>query len=192
MRPGGFLFECEPKDKANEGGCGAKFAVSIEGGMNETNNLFSAMMAALGMVLADFYGHLAPWLLLGMGLVFADLRFGILAARARKEEIRPSRAWRRTLNKMVDYLCWVTLAEMCSRTFGITLGAPVVSIAMLFVIYGIELNSCVNNYLEYKGIKKKWNFFRLVGKEDLLEERPEESETTNENEDAVAADKGLD
>ncbi|MBP3511161.1 MAG: hypothetical protein J6K19_03870 [Prevotella sp.] len=160
--------------------------------MNETNNLFSAMMAALGMVLADFYGHLAPWLLLGMGLVFADLRFGILAARARKEEIRPSRAWRRTLNKMVDYLCWVTLAEMCSRTFGITLGAPVVSIAMLFVIYGIELNSCVNNYLEYKGIKKKWNFFRLVGKEDLLEERPEESETTNENEDAVAADKGLD
>ncbi len=65
--------------------------------MNETNNLFSAAMAALGMVLADFYGHLAPWLLLGMVLVFVDLRFGVLAARARKEEIRPSRAWRRTL-----------------------------------------------------------------------------------------------
>ena len=60
--------------------------------MNETNNLFSAAMAALGMVLADFYGHLAPWLLLGMVLVFVDLRFGVLAARVRGEEIRPSRA----------------------------------------------------------------------------------------------------
>lgn len=129
------------------------------------------MMAAIGMVLADFYGHLAPWLLLGMVLVFVDLRFGLLAAKARKEDIRPSRAWRRTFNKMVDYLCWVTLAEVCSRTFGLAIGAPIVSIAMLFAIYGIELNSCVNNYLEYKGIKKKWNFFKLVGKENLLEEK---------------------
>ena len=143
--------------------------------MNETNNLFSAAMAALGMVLADFYGHLAPWLLLGMVLVFVELRFGVLAARVRGEEIRPSRAWRRTLNKMVDYLCWVTLAEVCSRTFGITLGTPLVSMAMLFIIYGIELNSCVNNYLEYKGIKKKWNFFRLVGKDNLLEDKEKTS-----------------
>ena len=129
-------------------------------------------MAALGMVLADFYGHLAPWLLLGGVLVIVDLRFGLLAAKAREEDIRLSRAWRRTLNKMVDYLCWVTLAEVCSKTFGVSLGTPVVSIAMLFVIYGIELNSCVNNYLEYKGIKKKWNFFKLVGKEDLLQNKP--------------------
>lgn len=143
--------------------------------MTETNNLFSAAMAALGMVLSEFYSHLAPWLMLGMVLVLVDLRFGILAAKKRKEEIRPSRAWRRTVNKMVDYLCWVTLAEVCSRTFGITIGMPVVSMAMLFVIYGIELNSCVNNYLEYKGIKKTWNFFRLVGKDDLLEDAKEQS-----------------
>lgn len=145
--------------------------------MNETNSLFSATLAALGMVLSEFYAHLAPWLMLGGVLVLVDLRFGLLAAKARKEEIRPSRAWRRTVNKMVDYLCWVTLAEVCSRTFGITLGAPLVSMAMLFVIYGIELNSCVNNYLEYKGIKKKWNFFKLVGKEDLLEEKSPEVQT---------------
>lgn len=149
--------------------------------MNETNNLFSATMAALGMSLSGFYGHLAPWLMLGMVLVIVDLRFGLLAAKARKEDIRPSRAWRRTFNKMVDYLCWVTLAEVCSRTFGITIGAPVVSMAMLFIIYGIELNSCVNNYLEYNGIKKKWNFFKLVGKENLLEDSSTESETDKSN-----------
>ena len=48
-------------------------------------------MAAIGMVLSEFYAHLAPWLLLGMVIVLVDLRFGILAAKKRKEEIRPSR-----------------------------------------------------------------------------------------------------
>lgn len=151
--------------------------------MTDSNNLLSASMAAVGMAMSEFYGHLAPWLFLGLVLVLVDLRFGLLAAKARKEEIRPSRAWRRTLNKAVDYLCWVTLAEMCSRTFGVSMDSPIVGMAMLFIIYGIELNSCVNNYLEYKGIKKKWNFFKLVNREELLEDKePPENQSTNQNE----------
>lgn len=145
----------------------------------ESSNIFASFTAAMGCLIANFYAHLAPWLLLGLVLVLVDLRFGLLASKRRGEEIRPSRACRRTINKVIDYLCWVTLAELCSRTFGITLGAPVVSMAMLVVIYGIELNSCVNNYLEYKGINKKWNFFRLTNKENLLEEK-----TTGANEKA--------
>lgn len=138
-------------------------------------------MAAVGMAMSEFYGNLAPWLFLGLVLVMVDLRFGLLAAKARKEEIRPSRAWRRTLNKAVDYLCWVTLAEVCSRTFGVTMGSPIVGMGMLFIIYGIELNSCVNNYFDYKGIKKKWNFFKLVNKEEPLEDQ-EPSESANQKE----------
>ena len=42
------------------------------------------------------------------------------------------------------------------------------------IVYGIEINSCVNNYLEYKGIKKKFNFYKLVGKEELLDDVTEE------------------
>lgn len=142
-----------------------------------TNTLFSAAMAAIGAVIAEFYEHLAPWLLLGMVLVIADLRFGILAAKKRGEKIRTSRAVRRTINKMIDYLCWVTVAEVCSRTFGVSIGVPVVSLAVLFIIYGIELSSCVNNYLEYKGARKKFNFFRLVGREELLEDMEDETGT---------------
>lgn len=136
----------------------------------DSSNLLSSIMAAAGCMIANFYSHLAPWLLLGLALVMVDLRFGLLASKRRGDPIRASRACRRTINKMVDYLCWVTLAELCSQTFGITLGTPVVSMAMLFVIYGIEINSCVNNYLEYKGINKKWNFFKLTKREDLLED----------------------
>lgn len=141
--------------------------------MND-NNLFSSIFAVLGASITSFYAHLAPWLLLGMILVIADLRFGIMAAKKRGEKIRLSRAIRRTINKMVDYLCWVTLAEVCSMTFEITIGVPIISMGMLFIIYGIEINSCVNNYLEYKGIKKKFNFYKLVGKEELLDDVVEE------------------
>ena len=142
--------------------------------MTETNNLFQAAVASAGTLITSFYSHLAPWLVLGLVLVLVDLRYGVLAARVRGEEIRLSRAWRRTINKMIDYLCWVTVAELMSRTFAVSLGAPVVSMTMLFIIYGIEISSCVNNYFEYKGVRKRFNFWKLIDRkdiEDVLEEK---------------------
>ncbi|MDE6116927.1 MAG: phage holin family protein [Duncaniella sp.] len=135
--------------------------------MTETSNMFQAAVAAIGTIIANFYSHLAPWLLLGMVLVLVDLRYGVMAARVRGEEIRFSRAWRRTINKMIDYLCWVTVAELMSRTFAVSLGAPVVSMSMLFIIYGIEISSCVNNYFEYKGVRKRFNFWKLLVRQDV-------------------------
>lgn len=135
--------------------------------MTDANNIFATAVTAIGAVIADFYSHLAPWLLLGMVLVLVDLRYGVLAARRRGENIRFSRAWRRTINKMLDYLCWVTVAELISRTFAVSLGVPVVSISMLFVIYGIEVSSCVNNYFEYKGIRKRFNFWKLLNRKEI-------------------------
>ena len=132
-----------------------------------------SIIAAVMSVIADFYAHLAPWLLLGLVLCFVDLRFGVMAAIKRGEEIRLRRMWRRTINKMIDYLCWVTVAEACSLTFAPNLGVSVISVAVLFLVYGIEINSCVNNYLEYKGIRKKFNFWKLVKRpefEDALED----------------------
>ena len=137
--------------------------------MEESNNLFAAAMSAIGATIANFYTHLAPWLLLGAVLVLVDLRFGILAARRRGETIRTSRAVRRTVNKMMDYLCWVTVAELASRTFGVTIGVPVVSMGTLFVIYAIEFNSCMNNYFEYKGVKGRFDIWRLIRRRNVSE-----------------------
>ena len=138
--------------------------------MDDNNNIIATFLTALGMAITDFYSHLAPWLFLGLVLVLVDLRFGILAARTRGETIRPSRAVRRTINKSIDYLSWVTVAELASRTFGVTLGVPVVSMGTLFVIYAIEFNSCMNNYLEYKGIKVKFDIWRILRKKSIREE----------------------
>lgn len=137
--------------------------------MTDTNNMIATFFAAMGIVISDFYAHLSGWLLFGAALVVVDLRFGILASKKRGEEIRPSRAVRRTVNKMVDYLSWVTLAELASRTFGVTIGVPVVSMGTLFIIYAIEFNSCMNNYFEYKGIKGKFDVWKLIKRKDMAE-----------------------
>ena len=126
---------------------------------------------------------IAAALLLGAVLVLVDLRFGILAARTRGETIRSSRAVRRTVNKMMDYLCWVTVAELASRTFGVTIGVPVVSMGTLFVIYAIEFNSCMNNYFEYKGIKGKfdiWRLFRRRNVSEMIDDATGEAEESEE------------
>ncbi len=135
--------------------------------MTDSNNILATIFTAIGMAITEFYSHLAPWLLLGLVLVLVDLRFGILASLKRGETIRTSRAVRRTINKTIDYLSWVTLAELASRTFGVTLGVPVVSMGTLFVIYAIEFNSCMNNYFEYKGIKGKFDIWRLIRKKNV-------------------------
>lgn len=125
-------------------------------------SLFTSAFAGLSVAIAGFYGHLAWWLVLGLALVLNDLRFGIKAARVRGEEIRFSRAWRRTVNKTVDYLGWVTVAELLWRTVGTEIGKPVASLGVLFFIYGIELSSCINNYLQYKGLPWRFDFWKLL------------------------------
>lgn len=133
------------------------------------NNIIATFFTAMGIVVSEFYAHLSGWLLFGFALVVVDLRFGIMASRKRGEKIRPSRAVRRTINKTIDYLSWVTLAELASRTFGVAIGAPVVSLGTLFVIYAIEFNSCMNNYLEYKGIKGKFDIWELLRRRNITD-----------------------
>lgn len=153
--------------------------------MEHDSNILSTFMALLGATIANFYSHLTPWLLLGAVALLVDLRFGIKAAKARGETVRTSRAIRRTLNKAIDYLGIVTLAEMLSRTFGVSLGVPIVSMGMLFIIYGIELSSILNNYFEYKGLPWKFNLLKFLRKKSELAESIEEGETEQEAEDST-------
>lgn len=128
-----------------------------------TTNLLTALREAL----AGFYAPLVPWLLFALIIIITDLRFGIKKAVKRGEEVRGSTAWRRTINKIADYFCWVTLAGLCGRSIGEVLGIPVVSMGILLIVYGIEISSCLNNYFEYKGINKRLNFWKLINRTDI-------------------------
>lgn len=112
----------------------------------------------------DFIEPLKWFMLLGIILILADLRFGITAAKKRGERIRFSRAGRRTINKIVDYLCWILLAGAMGKTFGMSFDLPILPAAVLLVIYGFEINSCYGNYFEAHGKKVKVNIFKYLSK----------------------------
>lgn len=136
-------------------------------------------MATVISPFVEFYQALAPFLILALVLIVADTRFGVEASIKRGETFRPSRMMRRAINKLVDYICWITLAGVVGNAFGSVLGIPVLSALILLVVYGIELTSCFNNYFEFKGINKKINIWKLFGKKELegvIEDKPQENE----------------
>lgn len=136
----------------------------------QERNIIGGFTAVLISPMVDFYTVLVPYLILAMVLIILDLRWGLAAARVRHETIRTSRAWRRTINKMVDYICWVTLAGLFGQAFGEILGIPILAAVMMLVIYGIELNSCFSNYFAARGMKLKINVFRFLSKRaDIIE-----------------------
>ena len=142
----------------------------------QERNIINGTTTAVVAPLVCFYNSLIPFLLLAVVLIVVDSRFGVAAARKRGEPIRTSRKWRRAINKLVDYICWVTLAGMFGEAFGEILGIPILSALILLIVYGIEISSCFNNYFEAKGIKKKVNIFKLFNRtevENCIEDVPD-------------------
>ena len=145
--------------------------------MEETGILskLSAVMLSTGL---EFMEPLRYYLLLGFILILVDLRFGIKAAKMRKESIRFSRALRRTLNKAFDYLCWIFLAGAIGATFSVPFNITTIPAMVMLVVYGIEINSCFSNYFESKGKKIKVDIFKFFTKKtDII--NVEEKEDNN-------------
>ncbi len=127
-------------------------------------------MATLMSGFMDFIEPLKWFMLLAVILIIADLRFGIAAAKKRGEQIRFSRAGRRTINKIVDYLCWILLAGAIGKAFGLPFDIPILPAIVLLVIYGFEINSCYGNYFEAHGKKVKVNIFKYFSKKaDIID-----------------------
>ncbi len=128
------------------------------------------MAAAILGELHDFAEPLKWLMLLGLVLLLTDLRFGIRASRHRGDDVRASRAVRRTINKAVDYICWVLLAGSIGATFGESFGVKILPILVMLVIYGVEINSCFSNYFEIKGSPLKVDVFKwFARKADIIE-----------------------
>ena len=117
-------------------------------------------------------GMLASWLTSFIEFV-EPVKWFIEASKKRGETIRRSRAIRRTVNKMIDYICWILVATSFGAAFGQPFGIPILPAIVLFVIYGCEINSCFNNYFEAHGKKLRINVFKWArSKSDIIE--PEE------------------
>lgn len=124
----------------------------------QDRNIIAAATSMSLMPFIEFYETLTPYIILAIVLILADSRFGVEAAQKRGETIRQSRKWRRAINKLVDYICWISLAGVFSNAYSDVLDIPALSGVVLLIVYAIEITSCFNNYFEVKGIKLRLSF----------------------------------
>lgn len=134
----------------------------------DERNVIGGVTASVLSGLFEFAEPLRWLMVLGCVLIVADLRFGIRAARVRGEKIRPSRAVRRTINKAVDYICWILLAGSIGATFGDSVGVHILPFLVMIIIYGVEINSCFANYFETKGTPLRVDIFKWVERKTPL------------------------
>lgn len=149
----------------------------------QERNIIGGFTAAVLTPFVEGWQRIIWFLILAIILILGDLRFGIAAAKKRGEHIRPSRAVRRSLNKLVDYICWLSIATVVGINFGSVFGLPLLSVIIMAVVCIIEMSSIVDNYLEYKGIKKKINVIKLLAKLFRKPELEEVLEPTEEQEE---------
>lgn len=128
----------------------------------------------LAVFLSEFFAFLTPlkWLAFcGIILIIADLRFGIMASKKRGEKIRTSRAIRRSVNKLIDYTCWVLLACALEHTFAVPFHIPLMPTLVMLIVYGVEIDSIFSNYFEYRDINIKVSIVEFIKKKigDLFE-----------------------
>ena len=124
--------------------------------------------------------RMIPYAVPALVIIALDLLYGIKAAKHRKERVRFSTACRRTVSKIVSYICWLILAS----TLALSFGKDWIEWFVLALVYGNEFASIVGNYLETKGIEFSFvNLYRWVLK--LIAGKAGEAMDTAEAEEII-------
>lgn len=124
-------------------------ALAVESGISATVVAF-LQTAVLRMI---------PYSVPAFVIILLDLLYGVKAAKYRGEKVRFSTAVRRTISKIVGYICWLILAS----TLAIAFQKDWIEWAVLGIVYVNELASIIGNYLETKGIEFSFvGFYRWI------------------------------
>ena len=131
-----------------------------------TQSLFKTSMIGLFGECTQIIYDLRWMILLAIILILSDLWFGISASRVQDIVIRKSRAGRRTLNKLVDYICYILLGAVLGKAIGEPYGMNpiVVSITVMVICYCFEVDSIYGHICEIHGIKKRYSIWRILFK----------------------------
>lgn len=131
-----------------------------------TQSLFKTSMIGLFGECTQILYDLRWMILLAIILILSDLWFGISASRVQGIAIRKSRAGRRTLNKLVDYICYILLGAVIGKAIGEPYGVDpiVVSITVMILCYCFEVDSIYGHICEIHGIKKRYSIWRILFK----------------------------
>lgn len=151
----------------------------------ESNSTSATIAQGSVSVLAVAFLHdtitlMVPFICIAIILIIVDLIFGIAAAQRRGESVRVSRAIRRTVNKLVEYACWVILAASLAVAFNF----KSLNWIILSIVIGNEMISIFSNWMFVHGKKVSGLqdfFLKLLGKKldtDLSDIKIEDAKNT--------------
>lgn len=131
-----------------------------------SQSLFKTSLIGLFGECTQILYDLRWMILLAIILILSDLWFGISASRVQGITIRKSRAGRRTLNKLVDYICYILLGVVIGKAIGEPYGVDpmVVSITVMILCYCFEVDSIYGHICEIHGIKKQYSIWKIIFK----------------------------
>lgn len=131
-----------------------------------TQSLFKTSMIGLFGECTQILYDLRWMILLAIILILSDLWFGISASRVQGIAIKKSIAGRRTLNKLVDYICYILLGAVMGKAIGEPYGVDpmVVSITVMVLCYCFEIDSIYGHICEIHGIKKQYSIWKIIFK----------------------------
>lgn len=113
-----------------------------------TQGVSSGFAALATAFIQESLSHMIPWLIVTCAVIVCDLAFGIRKSMLMGEDIRFSRAMRRTMGKMVTYFSFVCMVCMASVAAGANYGID--KWTCLLVCF-IEFCSILSNILKPKG-----------------------------------------
>lgn len=113
--------------------------------------------------------HMIPWLIASAAVILCDFAFGVRRSLIMKEEVRFSKAVRRTMGKTVTYFAFVCMVCMVEVAAGSQFAID--RWACLAVCF-IEFCSVISNILAPKGYRfNVCKLFTLVAGKFLREEQ---------------------
>lgn len=150
--------------------------------MNDTNVVKSTSLILFGNEMMLMFWDLRWLIALSIVLVAVDFWFGIKASLYRHEKIRKSRAGRRTMSKMVDYICYLVLGGFIGQAIGEPFGInyKIVAASCMGLACLFEIDSIIHNVCECKGVDIRFSIWRLFtsllkGKSKVVSDALEES-----------------
>lgn len=117
--------------------------------------VFSTLGAAF---VQESIGHMIPWLIVTFTVIICDLICGVRKSICLGEEIRFSKAIRRTMGKMVTYFSFVVMICMVDVASG---GGRVIDKWACLTVCFIEGCSIISNIMKPKGYD--FNIIKAIG-----------------------------
>lgn len=113
-----------------------------------TQGVSSGFAALAAAFIQESLSHMVPWLITTGAVIVCDLCFGIRKSLLMEEEVRVSRAVRRTMGKMVTYFSFVCMVCMVNVAAG---NDYAIDRWACLLVCGIEFLSIISNILKPKG-----------------------------------------